>query len=113
MTQYNNIHINLSNSQLDKIRLVQKMQKKGTLRLLLGMTGKNTDKTYFLHQLLLTDRQVLKLRKAFMYDSSANQNLSKTQISKIIQLVEFLVRFLGRLMKVDLPLIKNVTKPLV
>ena len=37
-------------------------------------------------------------------------NLSKTQISKIIQLSEFLGRFLRPLIKVGLPLMKNVLK---
>ena len=37
---------------------------------------------------------------------------SKTEISKIIQLGGFLGRFLGLLLKVALPLVKNVLQPL-
>ena len=39
--------------------------------------------TNFLHKLLLTDIQVLRFRKTFANSSSANINLSKTQLSKI------------------------------
>ena len=63
--------------------------------------------------MLLTDRQVAKLHKAFECNFSAKIYLSKTQISKIIQLGRFLGRLLGPLMKVDLSLMKNVTKQLV
>ena len=38
--------------------------------------------------------------------------LSKTQLSKMIQLGEFLGRLLRPLLKTGLPLIKNVIKPL-
>ena len=37
---------------------------------------------------------------------------SKTQISKIVKLAGFLDRLLGPLMKVSLPFMKNVIKPL-
>ena len=39
-------------------------------------------------------------------------NLSKTQLSKMIQSGGFLCRLLGPLLKTGLPLIKNVIKPL-
>ena len=38
--------------------------------------------------------------------------LTKTQLSKMIQLGRFLGRLLGPLLKTGLPLIKNVIKPL-
>ena len=38
--------------------------------------------------------------------------LSKTQLSKMIQLGGFLGKLLGPLLKTELPLIKNVIKPL-
>ena len=62
--------------------------------------------------LLLTDRQVASFCKAFSNCSSNNINLSKTQISKIIQLDGFLGRLLVSLLKVGFPLMKNVLKPL-
>ena len=51
------------------------------------------------HKLLLTKRQVLKLRKAFANHSSADIKLSKTQLSKMIQSGGFLGRLLGLLLK--------------
>ena len=44
---------------------------------------------------------------------STDPKPSKAQISKIIQSGVFLSRLLGPLLKAGLPLIKNVTKPLV
>ena len=46
------------------------------------MTGDSNDENNFLHKLLLTVKQVLRLRKAFANDSSANINFSKNQLSK-------------------------------
>ena len=43
------------------------------------------DETNFPHKLLLTDRQVPHLRKAFPNKSSADIKLSKIQLSKMIQ----------------------------
>ena len=64
------------------------------------------------HQLLLTNRQVRDLRKYFANDLSTDIKLSKSQLSKMIQLGGFLVRLLGPLLKTGLPLTKNVIKPL-
>ena len=50
------------------------------------------------------------LRKAFANNSSTNINLSKTQLSKMIQSGGFLGRRLGPLIKISL--IKNIIKPL-
>ena len=63
-------------------------------------------------KLLLTSKQVSKLRKAFANHLSADIKLSKTQLSKMIQSGGFLGRLLGPLLKTGLPLIKNVIKPL-
>ena len=49
------------------------------------MIGNSHDESSFPHKLLLTDIQVLKIRKAFANISSANIKSSKTQLSKIIQ----------------------------
>ena len=62
--------------------------------------------------MLLTNTQILKLRKAFASNSSANIKLSKTQLHKIEQSREFLDRLLERLLKTGLLLIKSVFKPL-
>ena len=63
--------------------------------------------------MLLTDRQVSKLRKIFANNSSPNIKLSKTQLSKIVQSVGFLGRILGPLIKIGLSLMVNVLKPLI
>ena len=70
------------------------------------------DETNFLHKLLLTNRQVENLQEAIASKSSTDINLSKTQLSKMVQPVGFLGRLLGPLLKKGLPLIKNVVKPL-
>ena len=61
--------------------------------------------------MLLTNRQVSKLSKAFTNNSSANKKLSKTQLHKIGQTGGFLDRPLGLLLKTGMPLLKNVLKP--
>ena len=61
-------------------------------------------------------RQRTKLRNAFNSNISTDLKLSKAQISKIIQSGEFLRSLLsklaGPLMKVAIPLAKNVLAPL-
>ena len=53
-----------------------------------------------------------KFCKSFANNSSANIELSKTQLHKMGKSVRFLCRLLGPLSKIGLPLIKNVLKPL-
>ena len=72
----------------------------------------SNDENNFPHKLLLTNTQVLRLRKAFANNSSANTKLSKILFHKIGQLSGFLGRLLGTLLKTGLPLIGNVLKPL-
>ena len=62
--------------------------------------------------MLVTNTKVLRLRKAFANNSSANIKLSKTQLHKIGQSKIFLGRRLGPLLKTRLTLMKNVLKPL-
>ena len=64
------------------------------------------------HELLLTTREITKLRNAIENNMSTNIKLSKAQISKIIQSGGFLGKLLGPLLETGLPLIKNVIKPL-
>ena len=74
------------------------------------MIGDN--ETNFPHELLLTDRQISSLRKAFAIGLSTDIKLSKSQLSKMIQSGWFLGRLLGSLLKTGLPLIKKLIKPL-
>ena len=66
----------------------------------------------FPHKLLLTNRQVTNLRKAFANYLSTDIKLSKTHWSKMIQSGGFLGSLLGPLLKTGLPLIRNVIEPL-
>ena len=80
------------------------------------MVGNSNDNTNFPHELLLTNRQVANIRKAFANHSSIDIKLSKTHLSKMIQSGGFLGNLLGKLasplMKVAMPLAKNVLAPL-
>ena len=67
------------------------------------------------HELLLTTRQKTKLRNAFNNNMSTDLKLSKAQVSKIIQSGGFLGSLLntlaGPLMKIAVPLAKNLLAP--
>ena len=108
MTQYNSLNVKLSNSQLNKLKSAIKNETEVVLRLSSNMIGDSNDETNFPYKLLLTDRQVSNIRKAFANNSSADIKFSKTQLSKMIQSGEFLGKLLGPLLKTGLPLIKNV-----
>ena len=110
MTQYNSLNVNLSNSQLNKLKSAIKNKTRLVLRLSSNMAG--DDETNFFHELLLTNKQVENLRKAFADKSSTDIKLSKIQLSEMIQSGEFLGRLLGPLLKKGLPLTKNGIKPL-
>ena len=87
------------------------MYKKGaevSLSFSSNVIGGSNEETNFPHKTLLTDRKVSKLCKNFANNSSANIKLSKTQLSKIAQLGGFLGRLIGSLLKVEIPLMKNI-----
>ena len=73
--------------------------------------GDSNDETYFPHQLLLTHRQFPRLHKPCVNNSSANIKLSKTQLSKMVQLGGFLGKLLEAFLKSGLSLMKKVLKP--
>ena len=106
MTKYNSLNLKLSSSQLNKFKSAIKNENEVILRLSSNMIGDN--ETNFPHKLLLTNRQVSNLRKAFENHLSADIKLSKTQLSKMIQSGGFLGRLLSPLLKTGLPLIENV-----
>ena len=116
MTQYNSLNVRLSNSQLKKLQSAIKNETDFVLRISSGMVGNSNDNTNFPHKLLLTDRQVANIRKAFANNLSTNVEFSKTQLSKLMQSEGFLGNLLsklaGPLMKVAMPLAKNVLAPL-
>ena len=112
MTQYNTLSIKLSNSQLNKLKSGIKNGTEVTLKISSNIVGDSNDENNFPHELLLTNKQVSKLRKAFPNNFSDNIKLSKTQLHKIGQSGGFLGRLLGPLLKTGLLLIGNVLKPL-
>ena len=116
MTQYNSLNVKLSNSQLNKLKSSIKNENDVVLRISLNMVSNSNDNTEFPHKLLLSNRQVTNIRKAFANHSSIDIKLSKTQLSKMIQSGGFLGNLVGKLagplMKVVMPLAKNVLAPL-
>ena len=83
MTHYNSLNIKLSILQLNKLKSPIKNETEVVLRLSLNMIGNFDDETNFPDKLLLTNRQVASLRKAFANNSPVNIKLWKTQLSKI------------------------------
>ena len=112
MTQYSSLNVKLSNLQLNKLKSSIKNEADVVLRISSNMVGNSNDNTNFPHELLLTNRQVANICKAFAKNTSTDIKLSKTQLSKMIQSGGFLGRLLGPLLKTGLPLIKSVIKPL-
>ena len=116
MTQYNSLNVKLSVSQLNKLKSAIKNESDVVLRISSSMLGNSNDNTNFPHKLLLTDRQVANIRKAFSNNLSRDVKFSKTQLLKMSQSGGFLGNLLsklaGPLMKVAMPLAKNVLAPL-
>ena len=116
MTQFNSLNLKLSNSQLNKLKSSIKNKNDVVLRISSNMVSNSNVNTNFPHELLLTNRQVASIRKAFAKNTSIYIKLSKTQLSKMIQSGGFLGNLLGKLagplMQVAIPLAKNVLAPL-
>ena len=112
MTQYNRLNTKLLNSQLNKLKSAMKNENDVLIRLSPNIIGDSNDKATFPHELLLTDRQISSIRKAFSDNSAVDIIFSKTQLSKMIQLGGFLGKLLGPLLKKGSPLIKKVITPL-
>ena len=112
MVEYSEINRKLTNIQLNKLKKAVKSNEGATLRL--GI--RNFSKDERPHELLLTTRQNTKLRNALNNNSATDIKLSKAQIKKIIQsggfLGQLLSKLVGPLMKVALPLAKNILAPL-
>ena len=112
MVEYSRANVELSDTQLRKLKTAVKNRTGTTLRTSLKMFGGND----LPHELLLTTRQRTKLRNAFNNNMSSGLALSKAQISKIIQSEGFwgslLIKLAIPLMKVAIPLAKNVSAPL-
>ena len=112
MVEYSKVNLRLSNTQLKKLKDAVKDNTGTTL----SINFKMFDGNDLPHELLLTTRQKTKLRNAFNNNTSADIKLSKAQINKIIQsggfLGSLLSKLAGPLMKIAVPLAKNVLAPL-
>ena len=112
MVEYNKIDCKLSNIQLSKLK---KAVKDGS-ELVLRIGIKNFNKNELPHELFLTTRQSTKLRNAINNNMSTDIKFSKAQLKKLIQsggfLGSLLSKIAGPLMKVAMPLAKNVLAPL-
>ena len=85
MTQYNSLNVKLSNPQLNKLKSAIKSGTDIVLRLSSYMIDNSKGETNFPDKLLLADRQVENLHRTFAKHTSANIELPKTQLSKMIQ----------------------------
>ena len=112
MVEYGKVNVEISDRQLKQLKTAVKNKRGTTLRMSLKMLDGN----YLPHELLLTTRQKAKLRNALNNNKSTNLKLSKAQSSKIIHSGGFLGSLLSKLedllMKVEIPLAKNVLAPL-
>ena len=84
MTQCNSLNVKLSNSQLNKLKSAIKNETGVVLTLSSNMVGNSGDNTNFPRELLLTNRQVANIRKAFANNLSTDIIFSKAQLSKMI-----------------------------
>ena len=111
MVEYTKIDCKLTNIQLSKIKKAVKNGSEVVLRL--GV--KNFNKDELPHQLFLTTRQSTKLKNAINNNLSTDIKLSKAQLKKLIKSGGFLGSLLSKiavpLMKVAMPLAKNVLAP--
>ena len=112
MVEYSKVNAKLSDSQIKKLKDAVKDNTGTTLRINSEMFDGND----LPHELLLTTRQKTELRNALNNNTSADKKFSKAQINKIIQSGRFLRSLLSKLavplMKIAVPLAKNVLAPL-
>ena len=99
MAHCSSLNVKLSNSQLHKLKSAIKNETNVVLRLSSNIIGNSDDETNFPHKLLLPNRQVTTLHKAFANHTSTGIKLSKTRLSNMIQLGGFLGKLLGPLLK--------------
>ena len=112
MVEYTKVNVKPTNLQLNKLKKAIKSNEGATLRI--GI--KNFNKEDLPHELLLTTRQSTKLRNAINNNLATDIKFSKAQLKKLIQsggiLGRLLSKLAGPLMKVAMPLAKNILAPL-
>ena len=112
MVGFSKVNVKLTDTLLKKFKTAGKNKTGTILRISLKMFDGNN----LPHELLLTTRQKTNSRNAFNNNMSTDLELSRAEISKIIQSGGFLGPLLSKLadplMKVAIPLAKNVLVPL-
>ena len=112
MDEYSKVNVKLSDKRPKKLKTAVKNKTRTTLI----MSLKIFNEKGLPHELLLTTRQKTKLRNALNNNISTDLKLYRAYISKIIQsggfLGSLLSKLAGPLMKVAIPLAKNVLAPL-
>ena len=112
MVEYSNVNVKLSYTQLKKLKNAVENKTGTVLRISLKMcSGSDLP-----HELLLRTRQKTKVINTFNNNMPTDLKLSRAQISQIVQSAGFLGSLLSKLarplMKVAIPLAKNVLTPL-
>ena len=82
MAQQNSLNVKLPNSQLNKSKSAIKNGIEVILRLSSDLIVNPDDETNFPHKLLLRDRHVSNIHKAFTNNSSADLNFQKLNCQK-------------------------------
>ena len=82
MTQYNSLHVKLSNSQLNKLKSSIKNETDVVLRISSNMVSNSNDNTNFPHELLLTNRQVAIFVKLLLKIHQLTLNYQKLNYQK-------------------------------
>ena len=108
MVEYSKVYVKLADTQLKKLKTAVKDNAGTTLRMNFKMFNENDSA----QELLQKRRQKTKLRNAINNNMSTDIQFSKAQISKMIQsggfLGSLLSKLAGPLMKVAVPLVKNI-----
>ena len=112
MVDYTKKNVKLTNLQLSKLKKAVKNNDGATLQISIKIFNKDE----LPHQLLLTARQSAKLRNAINNNLATEIKFIKAELKKLIQSGGFLGKLLsklaGPLMKIVVPLAKNVLAPL-
>ena len=112
MVEYNKIDLNLTDSQLKKIKDAVK-NKNGTTR---RLGNENFNKNKLIRELYLTERQMKKLINKIENNMSTDIKLNKSQINKVIKeggnLGRLSMSFLPKLIKPAISIGKNILAPL-
>ena len=112
MVEYSKVNIKLADTQLKKIENTCQRKNRNNSE----NEFKNVWWKRFTAWIVADNKQKTKLRNAFNNNMSPDFKLSRAQISKMIQSGGFLGSLLnklaGQLMKVAIPLAKNILAPL-